>query len=79
MNEVVRQAIDRNHDRILHGERGERYDGCEDDLREGLVLMAEDELGKDASAVDTAAFLDRKNSCPALQRWGPWSGRIGAK
>lgn len=41
MNDLVRQAIDRNYDRILHGERGEQYDGCEDDLREGLWLLAE--------------------------------------
>lgn len=79
MNDLVEFAIERNYDRILHSERGEQYDGCEDDLREGLVLMAEDELGKDASAVDTAAFLDRKNSCPALRRRGSRPGRIGAK
>ena len=41
MNEVVRQAIERNYDRILHDERGEQYDGYEDDLREGLRLLAE--------------------------------------
>lgn len=79
MDETVQRAIDRNYTRILRDERGSAYAGHEDWLREGLVLMTEDELGKDASAVDTAAFLDRRNSCPALRRWGPWSGCIGAK
>ena len=41
MNDLVESAINRNYDRILHGERGEQYDGCEDDLREGLRLLAE--------------------------------------
>ena len=40
MNDLVEFAIERNCDRILHSERGEQYDGCEDDLREGLRLLA---------------------------------------
>lgn len=41
MNDLVEFAIERNYDRILHSERGKQYDGCEDDLREGLRLLAE--------------------------------------
>ena len=41
MDKAVESAIERNYDRILHGERGEQYNGCEDDLREGLWLLAE--------------------------------------
>lgn len=41
MDKTVESAIERNYDRILHGERGEQYNGCEDDLREGLRLLAE--------------------------------------
>lgn len=60
MNEVVRQAIERNYDRILHSERGERYNGCEDDLREELRLLAEhglkygDSVEKVVSDLNTA-------------------------
>lgn len=41
MDKAVESAIERNYDRILHGERGEQYNGCEDDLMEGLRLLAE--------------------------------------
>lgn len=52
MNDLVEFAIERNYDRILHSERGEQYDGCEDDLREELRLLAEhglkyDRLGRE--------------------------------
>lgn len=64
MDETIQRSIDRNFERILHDGRGAAYVGHEDWLREGLVLMAEDELGKDTSAVDAAAFLDRKIHAP---------------
>lgn len=58
MNEVVRQAIERNYDRILHGERGEQYDSCEDDLRKGLLaehgLKYGDSVEKVVSDLNTA-------------------------
>lgn len=45
------------------------YAGHEDWLREGLVLMAEDELGKGSSPVDTAAFLDTIDpAAPGIMR-----------
>lgn len=58
MNEVIRQAIDRNHDRILHGERGDRYVGCENDLREGPRLPAENPLSFGDTPEQIAAGLD---------------------
>ena len=69
MDETVQRAIDRNYARILRDERESAYAGHEDWLREGLVLMAEDELGKDASAVDTAAFLNTIDpAAPSIMR-----------
>ena len=69
MNETIQRAIDRNYARILRDERGSAYVGHEDWLREGLILMAEDELGKDASAVDTVAFLDTIDpAAPGIMR-----------
>lgn len=58
MNEVVRQAIDRNHDRILHGERGGRYVGRENDLREGSRLLAENSLSFGDTPEQIAAGRD---------------------
>lgn len=69
MDETIQRSIDRNFDRILHDGRGAAYVSREDWLREGLVLMAEDELGKDVSAADTAAFLDTIDpAAPGIMR-----------
>lgn len=40
----------------------------------GIELVGTVELRDARNEAD-----DRKNSCPALQRWDSWSGRIGAK
>lgn len=58
MNDLVESAIERNYDRILHGERGEQDDGCEDDLREGLRLLAENSLNFGDTPERIAAGLD---------------------
>lgn len=58
MNEVIRQAIDRNYDRILHGEREDQYMGRENDLREGLRLLAENSQSFGDSPEQIAAGLD---------------------
>lgn len=58
MNEVIRQAIDRNYDRILHGERGDQYVGRENNLREGLRLLAENSLNFGDTPEQIAAGLD---------------------
>lgn len=58
MNDLVEFAIERNYDRILHGERGEQYDGCEDDLREGLRLLAEHGLKYGDTPEQIVAGLD---------------------
>lgn len=58
MNEVIRQAIDRNYDRILHGERGDQYMGRENDLREGLRLLAEHGLKYGDTPEQIVAGLD---------------------
>lgn len=46
MDETIQRSIDRNFERILHDGRGAAYVGHEDWLREGLALMAKNELGK---------------------------------
>lgn len=61
MNEVIRQAIDRNYDRILHGERGDQYVGRENDLKEGLRLLAENSQSFGDSPEQIAAGLDSAN------------------
>lgn len=54
MNKVIRQAIDHS----LHGEHGDRYVGCESDLREGLRLPAENSLSFGDTPEQIAAGLD---------------------
>lgn len=69
MDETVQRAIDRNYTRILRDERGSAYVGREDWLREGLALMAKDELGKGSSPAGAAAFLDTVDpAAPGIMR-----------
>lgn len=59
MDETIRKAIDRNCERILDHPRGRTlYAGQEDDLREGLTLMAEHETARGSTAIETARLLD---------------------
>lgn len=58
MDKAVESAIERNYERILHGERGGQYDGCEDDLREGLRLLAEHGLKYGDPVEKVVADLD---------------------
>lgn len=61
MSDLIENAIERNYDRILHGERGGQYDGCEDDLREGLRLLAEHGLKYGDSVEKVVSDLDTTN------------------
>ena len=61
IDETVQRAIDRNYDRILHGERGDRHVGRENDLREGLRLLAENSQSFGDSPEQIAAGLDSAN------------------
>ena len=54
MDETVRMAVERNTTRILADPRGRAYIGHEDDLREGLRLMA----GQDWTAAGVFRVLD---------------------
>lgn len=69
MDETIQRSIDRNFERILHNGRGAAYVGHEDWLREGLALMAKDELGKGSSPAGAAAFLDTVDpAAPGIMR-----------
>lgn len=69
VDEIIRRSIDRNFERILHDGRGGAYAGHKDWLREGLTLMAEDELGKGSTPTDAAAFLDTVDpAAPGIMR-----------
>lgn len=69
MDETIQRSIDRNFERILYDGRGGAYVGHEDWLREGLTLMAEDELDKGSTPADAAAFLDTVDpAAPGIMR-----------
>ena len=58
MSNPIKDAIERNYRRILHGERGGQYEGHEDDLRKGLRLLAENSLSFGDTSEQIAAGLD---------------------
>lgn len=57
MDKTIEDAIRRNYDRILDGKGGRAYKGREDDLREGLRLIAVENL-EDHTPEETARILD---------------------
>lgn len=57
MDDSVREAVKRNMKRILASRRGAVYRGREEDLEEGLRLMAEHEL-EDGGVPGAIRLLD---------------------